>query len=95
MVSVDIGEMINVIVIIFIKGVNKMDILSLIFCISGWIFHIKGLVITALVFSIIIIAYQILKLVICKTDKKGKIACNIEFIINFAIIGLCIVFLVI
>ena len=77
-----------------------MDILSVLFLIFGWIFNIKGLVITSLILASILIVFNILKgssmdkkdeVKMKKTLKEIQVSLFIDFILlAMSIIKLCI-----
>ena len=63
-----------------------MDILCIIFLIFGWIFKIKGLVITALVLAVIVWIYDIFR-----RHKEKETKVSLDLIISASVVGLSIV----
>ena len=68
-----------------------MDILFILFLVFGWIFNIKGLIITSLVLSAILLLIQILRVAFCDLNKKQTAECRIGCFVDFVGLGLSIV----
>ena len=77
-----------------------MDILSILFLIFGWIFDIKGLVITSLILTSVLIVFNIVKGVVADSmdeEKQKKILKEIKvgmfidsILLAMSIVKLCI-----
>lgn len=57
-----------------------MDVLSIVFFIFGWLFRVKGLVITSLVLSSVCVIYSVMCLFFMKLDKKQLLSKQIILI---------------
>ena len=77
-----------------------MDLLSILFLIFGWIFDIKGLVITSLILASVLIVFNIVKVIgaankdeekQAKTLREVKIGMFIDFtLLAMSIVKLCL-----
>ena len=65
-----------------------MDIVAILFLVFGWIYKIKGLVITAIVLSSILVLFNIAHF---KNSKKDTVSLFFYFILfALSIIGVCV-----
>ncbi|MBQ3642433.1 hypothetical protein II906_11005 [bacterium] len=71
-----------------------MDILAILFLIFGWIYKVKGLVITSLILISICTSFAILKMYNSKSEEDKKKQASIfafdVVLLAFSIIKLCI-----
>ena len=68
-----------------------MDIMAILFLIFGWVFSKKGLVITALVLSAILVIFSILKLALTNPEPKKLLGNKIGFVIDLILLALSII----